>query len=326
MIRGLIFVVMAMTGFALSPLSRAAFAAEPEVVDGVAAIVNGEVITYSQVRLLSAPREKLLRTQFKGEELANKIKEARQAGLKDLIDRQLILQSFRKENFQIPDHFVEGHMHDIIREDFGGDRNTFIKTLEAQNYTLGEFKKMETERMIVQAMRGKNAKGGMVVSPVKVEEYYQAHRAEFSAKEEIKLRLIMIPIHANDGGAEPQKAMVNEIVAKLANGAEFDRLAQIYSEDSSRDLGGDWGWIERKTLAAPLEKAAFTLARGKVSKVIEFNGNYYILKVEDKRGGTTRSLAEAREEIEKKLMQQQAQELQERWITSLRSKAYIRTF
>ena len=47
-------------------------------------------------------------------------------------------------------------MHDIIREEFGGDRNTFIKTLEAQNFTLGEFKKMETERMIVQAMRSKN--------------------------------------------------------------------------------------------------------------------------------------------------------------------------
>jgi parvulin-like peptidyl-prolyl isomerase len=120
--------------------------------------------------------------------------------------------------------------------------------------------------------------------------------------------------------------MADEIITKLANGAEFDRLAQIYSEDSSRDLGGDWGWIERKTLAGPLEKAAFKLARGKVSNIIEFNGNYYILKVEDKRGGTTRSLADVRDEIEKKLMQEQAQDLQERWLMSLRSKAYIRTF
>lgn len=326
MIRRFVFALLLVLAFALSPLSQAAFAAEPEVVDGIAAIVNGDVITYSQVRGLSGPREKLLRSQFDGEELINKIKEARQAALKDLIDRQLILQSFKKENFQIPDHFIEGKMHEIIREDFGGDRNTFIKTLEAQNYTLGEFKKMETERMIVQAMRGQKAKPNMVISPAKIEEYYKAHQTDFSAKEEIKLRLIMIPTHANDGNAAAQKAMADEIVSKLANGAEFDRMAQIYSEDSSRELGGDWGWIEHKTLAAPLEKVAFKLGRGKVSNIIDFNGNFYILKVEDKRGGTTKSLADARPDIEKKLLQQQAQDLQERWLASLRSKAFIRTF
>jgi peptidyl-prolyl cis-trans isomerase SurA len=326
MIGKFVFASLAASGLALSPLSHAAFAAEPEIVDGMAAIVNGEVITYSQVRALSSPREKLLRSQVQGEELAGKIKEAREAALKDLIDRQLIVQSFKKENFLIPDHFIEGKMHEIIREDFGGDRNTFIKTLEAQNYTIGEFKKMELERMIVQAMRSKNAKPSTVISPTKVEEYYKAHRDDFTAKEEIKLRLIMIPAHANEGGAAAQKAMAEEIVTKLANGAEFDRIAQIYSEDSSRELGGDWGWIERKTLAGPLEKAAFRLATGKVSRIIEFSGNYYILKVEDRRGGATRSLAEVRDEIEKKLMQQQAQDLQERWLASLRSKAFIRTF
>lgn len=311
---------------ALSPLSQAAYAAEPEIVDGVAAIVNGDVITYSQVRALSAPREKLLRSQYKDEELISKIKEARQLALNDLIDRQLILQHFKKENFQIPDHFVEGRMHDIIRQDFGGDRNTFIKTLEAQNFSLGQFKKLETERIIVQAMRGKNAKPNMVVSPTKIDEYYKAHREEFTAKEEIKLRLIMIPSHAKDSGASAQKAMADEIVSKLANGAEFDRMAQIYSEDSARELGGDWGWIERKTLAAPLEKIAFSLKPGKVSNIIEFSGNYYILKVEDRRGGATKSLAEMRDDIEKKLLQAEAQSLQERWLASLRSKAFIRTF
>src|ERR1700687_6473696 len=88
-----------------SPICRAAYAAgDPEVVDGVAAVVNGEVITFSQVRGLVGPREKLLRAQFSGEELIKKVKEARQAALQDLIDRQLILQAFKKENYQIPDH------------------------------------------------------------------------------------------------------------------------------------------------------------------------------------------------------------------------------
>jgi peptidyl-prolyl cis-trans isomerase SurA len=326
MVGRLILASLTVLALASFPFSHAAFSADTEIVNGIAAIVNGEVVTYSQVRDLSGPREKLLRSQLKDDELITKIKEARQAALKDLIDRQLIIQSFKKENFQIPDHYVEEKMHDIIREDFGGDRNTFVKTLQAQNFTLGEFKKMETERIIVQAMRSQKIKTNKTISPIKIEEYYNTHREEFTAKEEIKLRLIMIPSHANESGAAAQKAMVDEIVGKLANGAEFDRMAQIYSEDSSRELGGDWGWIERKTLAEPLENIAFKLPVGKVSKIVELKGSYYILKVEDKRGGTTRSLAEAHGDIEKKLIQKQAQDLQERWIASLRSKAFIRTF
>jgi parvulin-like peptidyl-prolyl isomerase len=65
---------------------------------------------------------------------------------------------------------------------------------------------------------------------------------------------------------------------------------------------------------------------GRISNIIDYAGNYYILKVEDKRGGTTRSLAEARGDIEKKLIQDEAQQIQERWIASLRQKAYIRQF
>src|SRR6476646_2620208 len=178
-------------------------------------------------------------------------------------------------------------MHEIIQESFGGDRNTFIKTLEAQNYTLGEFKKLESERMIVQAMRGKNVKKREVVSPVKIEEYYRQHHDEFTAKEQIKLRMIMIPAHSSDSTGSTQRAMAEEILSKLANGGEFDRIAQICTEDSSRDLRGDWGWIERKTLAPPLEKVAFNLPVGKISNIVEYSGNFYILKGEDKKGGTT---------------------------------------
>jgi peptidyl-prolyl cis-trans isomerase SurA len=313
---------------AASLIGRAAYAAqpEPEVVDGVAAVVNGDVITYSQVRGLVGPREKLLRAQYNGEDLIKKIKEARELALQDLIDRQLILQAFRQEKWEIPDHFVEERMHDIVRTDFGGDRNTFIKTLEAQNFTMGEFKKMELEKMIVQAMRSRNVKLDLVASPVKVEDYYKNHRDEFTSKEQIKLRLIMIPSHASDGEAAAQRAMAEEIFTKLQHGAEFDRMAQLYSEDSTRENGGDWGWVDRKTLAGPLEKAAFAVDTGKISNIVEFSGNYYILQVEDRHGGETKSLEQARPDIEKKLVHDEAQRLQEKWLSSLRSKAYIKTF
>jgi peptidyl-prolyl cis-trans isomerase SurA len=324
-------VSLAVCALVLLPIGSAAFAQEPhaqeaQVVDGIAAIVNGDVITYSQVRQVSAPREKLLRSQLTGPELDKRILEGRQLALKDLIDRRLIIQAFKKESFQIPDHIVDQRVHDIIRESFGGDRNTFVKTLEAQNYSLGEFKEKEMERIIVSAMRSHNVKTNYIISPPKIEEFYRKHRDLFTTKEEIKLRMIMISGQKDTGNAQAQKALAEEVLGRLAGGAEFEQTAQIYSEDSTKDNGGDWGWIGRNTLAAPLEKFAFNMPVGRISNIIDYAGNYYILKVEEKRGGTTKSLAEARGDIEKKLIQDEAQQIQERWIASLRQKAYIRTF
>ena len=305
----------------LLPSARAA-----ESVDGIAAVVNGDIITYSEVRDVVGPREKLLRSQYSGQELIDKIKEARRAALQDLIDRQLIIQDFNKEKFQIPPHFIDEHVDTTIRESFGGDRNTFIKTLQAQNYTLSKFRDLERDKIIVQAWRAKNVKSNLFVAPNKITEYYAQHKKEFSSKEEVKLRMIMIPGQGNSGNSAAQKAMVEEIRAKIITGADFDRMAQMYSEDATRDLGGDWGWIDRKTLSQPLSNAAFGLKTGEVSQVVEVGGNYYLLKVEGRHDAIVRSLKEVRADIEKKLQQEEAQRLQEHWLAGLRAKAYIKTF
>jgi peptidyl-prolyl cis-trans isomerase SurA len=329
MIRPLFTALLAASAVVLSPLCQGALAQEENdsrVIDGIAAVVNGEVITFSQVRQLSGPRERLLRSQLKGEELNKQIKAARDAALQDLIDRQLIVQSFKKEKFELPDYFVEQRVNDIIREEFGGDRATFIKTLQAQNFSMSEFRKMEMEKIIVAAMRGKNVKSVAMISPTKIAEYYAKHKAEFTTKEEVRLRLIMIPTRAAEGNSAAQKAIAEEILGKLADGAPFDRMAQMYSEDATRDSGGDWGWIERKTLTPQLEKVAFNLPAGRVSHVIELGPNFYILKVEEKRGGQTPSFAKLRPEIEKKLIQEEQQRQQEIWLAGLREKAYIRKF
>jgi parvulin-like peptidyl-prolyl isomerase len=119
---------------------------------------------------------------------------------------------------------------------------------------------------------------------------------------------------------------VEEIRAKLITGADFDKMAQMYSEDSTRDLGGDWGWIDDKTLSPELSQVAFSLKPGEISKVVDLGGNHYIMKVEARQGGEVKPLKDVRAEIESRLRQEQAQELQEHWLASLRSKAYIKTF
>ncbi len=297
-----------------------------ESVNGIAAIVNNDVITYSEVRQLVEPRERLLRSQYSGAELNKKIIELRKGALQDLIDRQLIIQQFDKDHLEIPGFFVDERVKEVIKDSFGGDRNAFIKTMEAQNYSLSRFRTLEREKIIVQAMRSKNIKSNLMVPPAKVEDYYRSHRELFANKAQVKLRMIMIPGKGDAGPNDPQKSMAEEIRGKLITGADFDKMAQMYSEDSTRDLGGDWGWIDDKTLSPQLSEVAFKLKPGEISKVVSLSNNFYILKVEARQGGELRPLKDVRSEIEARLRQEQAQKLQEHWIASLRSKAYIKTF
>ena len=144
------------TGLALLPSALPSLKADPAVIDGIAAQVNGDVITFSQVRDLVGPRERALRGQYTGQELVDKVRDARKGALQDLIDRQLIIQEFQKKEYQIPPHMVDDRIATIIREDFGGDRQAFIRTLQAQGYTMAKFRDAERDKIIVQAMRFQN--------------------------------------------------------------------------------------------------------------------------------------------------------------------------
>lgn len=308
-------------------LAPAVFSAEPEVLDGVAAVVKGpgapqeDVITFSQVRELTGPRERSLREQYKGGELIEKIKELRTGAVQDLVDRQLILQEFKKNKFSIPDYVIDDHIQTVIREEFGGDRNAFLRTLEAQGYTLAKFKASETDKIIVQAMRSKNVKNDLIIAPQAIADYYEKNREEFSTPEQMHLRMIVL-----QKGGEAGKKIAEEIRQKIVAGAEFDKLAQMYSEDGKQDAGGDWGWIDRKTLNESLTKIAFALKPGEVSRVVELGGNCYLMYCEAKKNAVTKPAGEVHDAIESKLLQTERQKAQQKWIESLRAKAYIKMF
>lgn len=310
----------------LSPPSPS-FAADPDVVDGVAALVNKDVITFSQVREVVASRERTLHSQYSGQELADKIREARRGALQELIDRQLIIQEFKKKEFSIPQRFVDERVDSIVREEFGGDRQAFIRTLQAQGYTLTKFKESEREKIIVQAMRFQNVKSSFIVSPIKIDSLYTTSKPEYTTPEQIHLWMIAVNKGTSVAGEkDPQKESADEIRKKLLAGAKFEDLAKLYSDDSSRSTGGDWGWIDRKTLNDTLTNAAFRLDVNKVSPIIEQGQAYYIMKVSERKASYTKPLADVRPEIEKKITSDDRERMQEQWVSGLRKKAFIKIF
>jgi parvulin-like peptidyl-prolyl isomerase len=303
-------------------------AQQAEVVDGVAAIVNNDVITISQVRELVGERERALREGYTGPDLLDKVKEMRLGALKDLVDRQLILQEFRsmqEQGANIPDYVIDDRVQTIIREEFGGDRAAFIRTLQAQGYTLTRFKDIEREKIIVQAMRQAKVTDNFVISPKQIQEFYDKNKEAYSIPEQVKLRMIVLREGSDDITGANKRQTAEEIRQKILAGAEFERMAQMYSEDeATSDMGGDWGWIEKNMLNEELTKVAFALKAGETSKVLQIGDSYYILFVEARKNASVKPMAEVREEIEGRLIQQERMKAQQRWIDTLRRKAYVK--
>ncbi len=306
-----------------------ALAQKAEVIDGIAAVVNNDVVTISQVRELVGARERSLRQLYSGNELRAKLEEVRLAAIKDLIDRQLILQEFKKlqeKGASIPDYVIDDRVQTIIREEFGGDRSAFIRTLQAQGYTLTRFKEIEREKIVVQAMRQSKVNNDFVISPTQIQAYYNKNKMSYATPEQVKLRMIVIrEDNSSDVASTDKQGIAKEIRDKIAGGAEFDRMAQMYSEDpNTQEVGGDWGWIERGTLNEQLTSVAFSLRPGEVSPVVQISGTYYILMIEAKKNATVKPISDVRDEIERNLIQQERMKAQDRWLDTLRQKAYIK--
>ena len=301
--------------------------AEPEVVDGIAALVNGEPITFSEVRELDAPRERSLRSNYSGQELADKLREARKGALQDLIDRQLILQEFKKKEFAIPPSLVEDRVNTIIREEFGGDRSAFLRTLQAQGFTMTKFKDAERDKIIVQAMRFQNVKSDFLVSPDRLNKDYEDHRVDYTTPEQVHLWMISISkgTVTNPHEKDPQRAVAEEIHDKLVKGGKFEQMASLYSDDPSH-ADGDWGWIDHKTLKDEITNAAFKLDANKISPVLSLDNKYYILRVSEKKSEYIKPFSDVRPELEKRLTSETKAKMQDQWLAGLRSKAFIKIF
>jgi peptidyl-prolyl cis-trans isomerase SurA len=301
---------------------------EAEVIDGIAAVVNGDVITFSQVQEVAAPEEQSLKQQFTGEELIDKIKETRLAVLNDLINRQLILQEFKKKEYTLPDYVVEEQVQDIIKDEFGGDRQAFRRTLEAQGYTLNKFRDKEKEKITVQVMRQNTLKDDtFTASPEAIDAYYKANQQEFATPAQVKLRMIVLnsdPLVSDS--SKTTKQMADEIRDKATHGGDFPTLAKTYSMDGTAENGGDWGWVDEKTLNQDLTKAAFELNKGQVSPVIQIGDSFYLLYCDDKKIPSITALNDVRDGIAKKLSQLQKQKATQRWLDGLREKAYIKVY
>jgi parvulin-like peptidyl-prolyl isomerase len=129
----------------------------------------------------------------------------------------------------------------------------------------------------------------------------------------VKLRLIST--------LDEKKAQ--EIYSKLESGEEFAVVATNMSEDSYRVMGGDIGYVHKGRVLPEIEEVAYKSEVGQLSEPFKADKVWYIIKVEDKKPERQVPFEEIKDKLKGELEAKKQQELKEKWIADLRSKAKI---
>lgn len=304
-------------------------AQQGEIIDGVAAIVNHHIITISDIREYSRSAEaSAIATYGRNPvELQKALRAIHRDALNTLIDRALILDEFDRKGGVVPEFVIDSRVRDLIATRFGGDRVAFRRSLRAEGLTEETHRKKIREQLIIENYALRQIAAEIFVSPYKMELYYEANKERFKVEDQVHLRMILVRKQGDDPAAvAARREMAQEILAKLETGRPFAEMAKAYSEQPQAATGGDWGWIDRKSISDEFAAIAFKLNAGEHSDIIETRDGFYILFVEDIKRARTLTLAEAREQIERILEQEERSRLQRQLVEKLRRKAFIRIY
>ncbi|HWD21279.1 MAG TPA: peptidyl-prolyl cis-trans isomerase [Verrucomicrobiae bacterium] len=302
--------------------------AHSELVSAIQVVVNQSVITYGQIIESVAPRLPNISyaDKEKFEQTAEKIKNDQ---IESLVERELIIHSFTSEGYQtnLLEAFIDDRVRDNIKKEYYGDRSRLIKTLQAQGMTYEMYRRQEREKFIIEYMSYQNtSQKKVLISPLKIQNYYDAHKDEFKLPDQVKLKMIAIsqPADASPGTA---RRVAEEILRKINEGVPFAEMAAVYSSGPQRAEGGDRGWVQRSYLTPELADAAFALKPGMHSGIVELpNGACYLLMVDEARVAHVRDLAEVRDDIERTLKSQESARLRQKWIDRMKAKSFVRYY
>ncbi len=298
-----------------------------QFANGIAAVAEDKIITVDDVRREIAPLLPQVQRESRNErEFHEKINALQENIVQDLIDRVLIVKEFYKdEKRSVPKSFVENQIAEIIATQFEGDRSKYLAYLRSRGISQKEYRKEVEEDMIYGYMRQQQRKSASMISPVKIQTYYDENKERFHQEDQVKLRLIQFT-RTDEDSDESLRQKAGEILAQLKGGSTFIDLARLYSQDARRTRGGDWGWQRRSDLRKEFVDVLFVLEAGQTTEPIIMPEGAFLLHVEERKHAGILPIDEVRDQIERILVQQYARQAQERWLEKLRRNGYVKHY
>lgn len=276
--------------------------------DGIAAIVNSEIITISELQTEMADQTVRLKARYDGTAFTDRLVQKQYEVLNRMIERKLQLQEAGAKGITVSEAEVEQAWEQLNQNSTPG--------------SLRQSKESLREELTIRRITNFEVRQDLMVSPEEIRAFYTERQARFTSPPDYHLRQILLLPDPGES-MEEVKTRAEHLVRQLNEGADFFELAAKFSDGSENLKGGDLGFLKKADLLAPLRAALEALNPGEVSPAIETDLGVHVLRLEGLRAGTLQPFEEVKAALESQLYQQKTQHAHEAWLSSLKDKAYI---
>jgi len=293
------------------------------VLNRVAAVVNGDVITLRELEARTGSDYAAAQAMPPGPERERAVAKALQLALDQIVAERLFAAQTSALGVETTDQEVQAAIEDIKKRN-NLDDDQLREALRSQGLDFSTFR--ETVKRDIEAMRVLQVK---VRSRVKVTDddvrlYYQTHPQEFEAEPELHVRHVFVGFSPGDEADEARaRRKAEQLLERIRGGEDFAAVARTGSEGPSASDGGELGWLKRGTIQPELDRVIFALPPGGVSDVVRTRTGFQILKVDERRGGEPVPFDVVKEEIRNRLVNDQAENYRSQFVEELKRDAII---
>jgi len=244
--------------------------------------------------------------------------------LDQLIGYKVLAQETKARNIAVPDAEIDARINQI-RGQFPNEE-AFTAMLAQRKLTLEQVKSDARQDMAISKMIEAEIAAKIAVKPEQVTDFYAKNPDQFKEGESVRAShiLIAVPKGADAAAKAQARAKAEGVLKDVKAGKDFAALAKEHSADpGSAAQGGDLGFFQQGQMVGPFNDAAFSLAPGAISDVVETDFGFHIIKVVEKKPGRTIPLDDVKPQVEQYLQQMNRQEQTEAFVNGLRAKGKI---
>jgi peptidyl-prolyl cis-trans isomerase SurA len=264
---------------ALAAALAGASPAAAQYAEGVAAIVNDQVISTFDVRQRAA----LLLVSAGIRSTPDMLQRAQAQALHDLIDERLQVQETRSQyEIVVTRPEIERRLAEIAEQN-----NTDVPGLTRQLETDGV--SISTLRSQIEAdIAWSRLISGLYGTRLRISEQEitetQQRIAAAATRPQYQISEIFLPAETPQEFDEMEQGAMR-LLQEMQRGAPFPLVARQFSQAPSAAAGGDIGWIASTELAPELQPIAERLEPGQVSLPVRTPTGVYLIAMRDRRAG-----------------------------------------
>lgn len=306
--------------FLLAPLFS--FTLTADTVEGIYAIVNDEIITFSEIENFEKGMIMDLKSRFSGEELTEQINKMKAELLDLVIGRKVLLSKAREKNYDM-NQYLEMVIKEIMKRNKLETRDDLLKALNSQGISYEEFKKQRLEQLMQEKFIQESLGSRVSVDTSEIIAYYKENAKKYTIPAKFKLNCIFL----NKDHYFTEQSLQNkkkEISKKLSDSGDFLKTAEEYSELEGAENNYELGTFSRGELNSSLETEASKLAVSAHSDWIDTENGIYIIQLTDKTEARLKEYKKVKRHIENSIYEKKRQSEITVLVDELKKESYIK--